>query len=206
MPIPVQVHRPVPKLHSPWPPHGMNSVVPGGVTSVVPSMSRITSQKAPAVCPVVDTNDTCARNTMKTTRTRQLPAKLPSFPPPQPYLDLRDALCSCEAYGMRPMNKEKQAVGATRPQRDTQERDMGCTCQWVGVRAGRDSGSRTVNWPLVVGIAPAVIGMGADNIPTVLGSVTGAHENVLGVLVSSTMKTLHCRDSAWGDTSTGQQP
>ncbi len=28
--------------------------------------------------------------------------------PPKPYLVLRDTLCSCEAYGMRPMCKEKK--------------------------------------------------------------------------------------------------
>jgi hypothetical protein len=31
-----------------------------------------------------------------------------SFPPPKPYLVLRNTLCSCEAYGMRPMYKEEQ--------------------------------------------------------------------------------------------------
>ena len=30
---------------------------------------------------------------------------LPSFSPPRPYLVLRDNLCSCEAYGMRPTQK-----------------------------------------------------------------------------------------------------
>jgi hypothetical protein len=33
---------------------------------------------------------------------------LPSFPPPNQYLVLRDTLCSCEVYGMRPMYKEKK--------------------------------------------------------------------------------------------------
>ena len=33
----------------------------------------------------------------------QITPTLPSFPPPKPYLVLRDTLCSCEAYGMRPM-------------------------------------------------------------------------------------------------------
>jgi hypothetical protein len=33
---------------------------------------------------------------------------LPSFPPPKPYLVLRDTLCSCEAYGMRPMHKKRK--------------------------------------------------------------------------------------------------
>ena len=56
-----------------------------------------------------------------------------------------------------------------------------------------------MNWPLV-GMAPAVMGMGAESVPTVLGSVTGAHENLFGVLVSSTMNTLRRTDSAWGDT------
>jgi hypothetical protein len=32
---------------------------------------------------------------------------LPSFPPPKNNLVLRDTLCSCEAYGMRPMYEEK---------------------------------------------------------------------------------------------------
>ena len=31
----------------------------------------------------------------------------PYTTPPQPYLVLRDTLCSCEAHGMRPTNKEK---------------------------------------------------------------------------------------------------
>ena len=35
------------------------------------------------------------------------PPTLPSFPPPNPYIVLRDTLCSCEAYGMRPMHKKK---------------------------------------------------------------------------------------------------
>jgi hypothetical protein len=30
--------------------------------------------------------------------------------PPKPYLVLRDTLCSCEAYGMRPMYKEKKTL------------------------------------------------------------------------------------------------
>ena len=40
-----------------------------------------------------------------------LDQSLPNFPillPPKPYLVLRDTLCSCEAYGMRPMYKKKK--------------------------------------------------------------------------------------------------
>jgi hypothetical protein len=33
-------------------------------------------------------------------------ASNPILFPPKPYLVLRDTLCSCEAYGMRPMHKE----------------------------------------------------------------------------------------------------
>jgi hypothetical protein len=29
-------------------------------------------------------------------------------PPPKPYLVLRDTLCSCEAFGMRPVRKERK--------------------------------------------------------------------------------------------------
>jgi hypothetical protein len=32
----------------------------------------------------------------------------PILLPPKPYLVLRDTLCSCEAYGMRPMYKKKK--------------------------------------------------------------------------------------------------
>jgi hypothetical protein len=38
--------------------------------------------------------------------TTNLSSTLPSFPPPKPYLVLRDTLCSCEAYGMRPMYRK----------------------------------------------------------------------------------------------------
>jgi hypothetical protein len=41
---------------------------------------------------------------------------LPNSPillPPKPYLVLRDTLCSCEAYGMIPMYKEKKGRQST---------------------------------------------------------------------------------------------
>ncbi len=43
-----------------------------------------------------------------------LDQSLPNSPillPPKPYLVLRDTLCSCEAYGMRPMYKGKKTQG-----------------------------------------------------------------------------------------------
>ena len=43
-----------------------------------------------------------------------------SFPillPPKPYLVLRDTLCSCEAYGMRPMYKKKKRKKKASPGR-----------------------------------------------------------------------------------------
>ena len=46
-----------------------------------------------------------------------LDQSLPNFPillPPKPYLVLRDTLCSCEAYGMRPMYKKKKKKPSSR--------------------------------------------------------------------------------------------
>ncbi len=61
---------------------------------------------------------------------------LPSFPPPKPYLVPRDTLCSCEAYGMRPMHKEFFLGIYTQKERqgdgDLQAPSIVCSCEAYG--------------------------------------------------------------------------
>ncbi len=56
----------------------------------------------------------CLRIASRSMRARSIQS-LPNSPillPPKPYLVHRDTLCSCEAYGMKPMYKEKNRKNA----------------------------------------------------------------------------------------------
>ncbi len=94
----------------------------GSGEGVIPGTAELTATQNEAPCSTAGGTNQAPRVQHKTAKLGSSPhppsrASFPNSPilsPPKPYIVLRDTLCSCDAYGMRPMYKRKNAPKGSR--------------------------------------------------------------------------------------------